>query len=184
MMEVATALKRIRFSVNRVSGDREHYLDPEDIRILLARLPLGLWAKLRAVHFNDRSWGARTLGYVTRGHREIAICALPPRISLTRMLVDGTGSKGQKKTSPTEFGAVWGRPWSRLAVRVFLHELGHLQVVDESTNEPRKRYAKERKAQEFADYWRMKLWSASLDNLAPEHNGPDMEEVAALRRID
>jgi len=66
----------------------------------LVRLPLGLWAKLRAVHFNDRSWGARTLGYVTRGHREIAICALPPRISVTRMLVDGTGSKDEKRPRP------------------------------------------------------------------------------------
>jgi hypothetical protein len=106
------------------------------------------------------------------------------------MLVDGTGSKGRKKTTPTEFGAVRGKPWSRLAVRrfllydVFLHEIGHLQVVDESTNETRRRYAKERKAQEFADYWRMKLWSASLDNLAPEHNGPGAEEMAALMKID
>jgi hypothetical protein len=106
------------------------------------------------------------------------------------MLVVGTGSKGRKKSAPTEFGAMRGRPWSRLAVRrfllydVFLHELGHLQVVDESTNEPRKRYAGERKAQEFADYWRMKLWSMSFENLAPEHNAPCAEEMEAITKLD
>jgi|SRR5579862_1723338 len=131
-MEGQNALQRIRFSVSKVASDREHYLNSDDIRTVLVRLPLALWAQLRAVHFNDQGWGTRTLGYVTRGRREIAICALPPRISLTRVLVCGTGSNGHKRKSPTEFGAVRGMQWPRVAVRrfllydVFLHELGHL----------------------------------------------------------
>jgi hypothetical protein len=147
---------------------------------------LELWSKLRAVHLNDRSRGARILGYVTRGHREIAICALPPRISLTRFLECGTGRNGRRSKSPREFGAVRGRQWPRVAVRrfllydVFLHELGHLQVVSENSADLRKRYAKERKAQEFADYWRSELWSKPFDHTSPEHHAPSEEEMKAF----
>jgi hypothetical protein len=187
-MEFDSVLRRIRFSISHLTGDREHYVNADDIRTVLVRLPLELWAKLRAVHFNDQSRGARTLGYVARGYREIAICALPPRISLTRMLEFGSGSKGRKRTSPTEFGAVRGMQWPRVAVRrfllydVFLHELGHLQVVEEDAVDPSRRYAKERKAQDFADYWRRELWSRPFEHPAPEHRPPSAQEVEALTR--
>ena len=182
-MEVDMTLQRIRFSVSKTAGDREHYVNSDDIRTVLARLPLEVWSKLRAVHFNDRSWGARTLGYVTRGHREIAICALPPRVSLTRMLECGTGRNGRRNKSPREFGAVRGRQWPRVAVRrfllydVFLHELGHLQAVNQNSTDPRKRYAKETKAQEFADYWRSELWSKPFEHPSHEHHAPSDKEI-------
>jgi hypothetical protein len=188
-VEVEIALQRIRFTVNKVGGDRQHYVDPDDIRIVLKRLPLEIWSKLRAIHFNDRSWGPRTLGYVTRGHREIAICALPPRISLTRWLEGGTGSKARRSKSPREFGAVHGRQWPRVAVRrfllydVFLHELGHLQAVNQNSWDPWKRYAKERKAQEFADYWRSELWSKPFGHPSPEHQPPLREEMEEFERL-
>ena len=82
-------LARIRFSPSRAGGDRIHYVTEEDIRVVLSRLPCELWQRLRAVHFNDRSRGARILGYVNRSKREIALCALPPRIGLTCALVEG-----------------------------------------------------------------------------------------------
>src|SRR5207244_13351509 len=124
-------------------------LTREDVEVLLQRLPIETWARLRAVHFNDRSRGARTLGYVNRGRREIAICALPPRISLSRFLRRGN--------CPEEFGARRGTQWVRLAVRrfllynVFLHELGHLQIVNENAKNERRKFAMETEAQEFAN---------------------------------
>jgi hypothetical protein len=68
-MEIDAALRRIRFSVAKPKGDREHYLTFEQICTLLKRLPLDVWSRLRGVHFNDRSWGARVLGYVNGGRR-------------------------------------------------------------------------------------------------------------------
>ena len=177
-MDVFTALGRIGFSIGKISGNREHYLDADDIRIVLSRLPVGLWASLRAVHFNDQSRGGRILGYVTRGHREIAICALPSQIRLARWMEFSRGCNN-RRTSPREFGADRGRPWPRVAVRrfllydVFLHELGHC-------SDPTKRYAKERKAQEFADYWRKELWSKPFDHPAPEHHAPAEAELGAV----
>ena len=114
--------------MSRPGADRIHYVSEEDVRIVLSRLPSSLWNRLRAVHFNDRS-RARTLGYVNRGRREIALCALPPRVGLTQAL-----RKGQ---TPEQFGARRGQKWPVLAVRrfmlydVFLHELGHMQLIDE-----------------------------------------------------
>lgn len=87
----------VKFSRSRPGADRIHYVNEEEVRIVLSRLPSGLWHRLRAVHFNDRSRGARILGYVNRGRREIALCALPPRVSLTQAL-----RKGQ---TPEQFGA-------------------------------------------------------------------------------
>jgi hypothetical protein len=55
---------------------------------------------------------------------------------------------------------------------VLLHELGHLQVVNEKTKSERLRFAREKCAQEFADRWRRKLWSEHFDHLDPVHNAP------------
>jgi hypothetical protein len=117
------------------------------------------------------------LGYLTRGRREIALCALPPRISFARSLVRGQ--------SPRQFGARRGCQWPRLAIRrfllydVFLHELGHLQLVDERAT-PRLRYARETKAQEFAMFWCRRLWSEPFDHPDPVHTPPGADELARL----
>jgi hypothetical protein len=165
----------IRFTVSVPGCDRVHHVTEEDVRVVLSRLPPEVSNRLRAVHFNDRSRGARRLGYVNRGRREIALCALPPRVSLTRFLVGGQ--------TPEQFGARRGGQWPGLAVRrfllydVFLHELGHLQVVDEEAKVVRRKFAMETKAQEFAMAWCKRLWSEPFDHPNPVHNPPSREEL-------
>ncbi len=168
-------IKHIRFSVTRPHCDRVHYLTEKDVLTLLSRLPEDTYACLRVVHFNDRSWGVRFLGRVSNeSKRELAIHALPPRVSLTRFLA--------RNQCPEQFGARRGAQWPHLAVRrfllydVFLHELGHLQVVDEHRKSKRLRYAREKKAQEFADHWRKKLWSAVDETFESVHNPPSAAE--------
>jgi hypothetical protein len=162
-------MRKIQFSTTIPGGDRRHYLTEEDVMVVLSRLPEEIWRRLRAVHFNDRARGNRVLGYVNQGSREIAICALPPRLSLSRV------APGQRCE---QFGAKRGEQWPPLAVRrfllydVLLHELGHLQVVNEKTKSERLRFAREKCAQEFADRWRRKLWSEQFDHPDPVHNAP------------
>ncbi len=170
--------REVTFSVIKPGCDRVHHITPEDVRIVLGRSPDEVWHRLRAVHFNDRSVGARRLGYVNRGHREIALCALPPRVSLARFLVRGQ--------SPDQFGAIRGCQWPGLAIRrfllydVFLHELGHLQVVDPQAKTLRRIFAGETLAEEFATCWRKRLWSEPFDHPDPAHNPPARgERVAA-----
>ena len=146
------------------------------MRIVLSRLPEEVYSRRRMVHFNDRSWGVRTIGYTTkRGKKEVALCALPPRVSLTRFLV-----KGQ---SPGTFGAKRGRQWPELAVRrfllydVLLHEIGHLQIINPESKDFRRKFAVETKAQEFADFWRKKLWKEHFDHPDPVHNRPTADEL-------
>jgi hypothetical protein len=168
----------VKFSASLPRGDRVHHVNEEDIRVVLSRLPQELWMRLGAVHFNDRSRGARYLGYVNRGRREIALCALPPRISLTRFLV-----KGQ---TPEQFGARRGRQWPVQAIRrfllydTFLHELGHLQIIEPEARSHRRKFAMETRAQEFAIYWCRKLWSEPYSHPDPVHNPPAAEELALL----
>jgi hypothetical protein len=160
-------------------ADRIHHIQAGDVRIVLSRLPVELWCRLRAVHFNDRS-SARIFGYVTRGRREITLCALPPRMSLTRALV-----KGQ---TPERFGARRGGKWPALALRrfllydVFLHELGHLQRVEEKARSARLEFARETLAHEFAAEWCGRLWSEPFAHPDPVHNPPSPEELEALGR--
>jgi hypothetical protein len=151
----------------------------EDTRVVLSRLPCDLWQRLRAVHFNDRSRGPRILGYVDQGNREIALCALPPRISLTRALV-----KGQ---TPGQFGAQRGQKWPLLAVRrfilydVFLHELGHLQLIDANRRSERLRFAQEKLAQAFAMQWCKRLWATPFSHSDLVHHPPDVGEQILTR---
>ena len=162
-------MRKIKFSTTIPGGDRRHYLTEEDVMVVLSRLPEETWRRLRAVHFNDRARGNRVLGYVNKGRREIAICALPPRLSLSG------AAPGQRRQ---QFGAKRGEQWPPLAVRrfllydVLLHELGHLQIVNEKTKSERMRFAREKCAQEFADRWRRKLWSEHFDHPDPVHNAP------------
>jgi hypothetical protein len=166
--------QHVKFSQSIPGADRLHYVNAEDIRIVLSRLPLELWQRLRTVHFNDRSRGARVLGYVNRGRREIALCALPPRMSLRRVLV-----KGQ---TPAQFGAKPGHKWPVLAVRrfmlydVFLHELGHLQPIKKNARSARLRFAHEKLAQAFAVAWCKRLWGEPFSHPDPVHNPPTPEE--------
>jgi hypothetical protein len=114
---------------------------------------------------------------VNTGHREIAICAFPASVSFTPY------TSRKRGHSPTTFGASRGRQWPRLAVRryflynVFLHELGHLQIVDPSAQTVRRRFASESLAQEFANHWRRTLWAQHFDHPDPVHNPPGDEEL-------
>ncbi|MGD9647348.1 MAG: hypothetical protein AB7U73_16665 [Pirellulales bacterium] len=169
-------MRQIKFSFSPTRSGRRHYLNEEDVRVLLSRLPERLWERLRAVHFNDRARGRRTAGYVNWGHREIAICALPRSVSLSPFI------KRVPHATPAGFGATRGHQWPELAVRRFmlydvvLHELGHLQVVEPTAKSLRRKFAGETKAQEFADFWRRKLWAEKFDHPDPVHNRPSAAE--------
>jgi len=63
---------------------------------------------------------------------------------------------------------------------VFLHELGHLQIVEPEATRVRRKFAGETKAQEFADYWREKMWLNRFDHSDPIHNPPSAEESQQL----
>jgi hypothetical protein len=164
-------MRKIKFTYSRVGCDRKHYIAESDVMIVLNRLPREVWQRLRAVHFNDRSWGVRTLGYANVHEGEISICALPPRVSFTRAM-----TRGQ---SPELFGGARGKQWPEIAVRrfllydVLLHELGHLQLVDAGRRVGRRTIAGEKLAQEFADRWRNELWANRFEHSDPVHNPPD-----------
>lgn len=162
--------REVKFSVAKPGGDRVYHVTPEDVRIVLGRLPHEVWHRLRAVHFNDRGDGGAMLGYVTRSRREIALCALAPRVSLT--------GKIPNQPPPEQFGAVRGAQWPQVAIRryllyeVLLHELGHLQMVDPDAKSVRRMFAGETLAEEFATCWRKKLWSQRFEHPDPAHNPP------------
>ena len=159
------------FSFDLLVSSNCHLINASTSAALFARRNLyGTWRRLKAVHFNDKSHGARVLGYVTKGHREISLCALPPRISLARFL--------DRCQSPKKFGAKRGSQWPEIAIRkyllydVFLHELGHLQIVDEKAKDARHKFANETLAQSFADHWRMILWRDHYSHEDAVHNAP------------
>ena len=170
-------IRPIKFSSSPAHELRRHYLGADDVRVLLERLPGELWSRLRAVHFNDLGRGVKRLAYTSEGRREIAICALPPQVSLSRFLI---------RRSPRLFGAIRGRQWPELAVRrfllydVFLHALGRLQIVDDKARSDRRRFASQTKAQEFADQWRKQLWEDPFDHPDPVHNRPTAEELEGV----
>ncbi|MDR3623171.1 MAG: tetratricopeptide repeat protein [Paludisphaera borealis] len=159
-------------------GRRRYFVTEADVRVVLDRLPGRLWERLKGVHFNDRARGRRCLGYVRQGRDEITLCSLPQRISLAAFL--------RRSQSPAQFGAVRGCQWPSLAVRrfmlydVFLHELGHLQIVDEKAKSIRRKFADETRAQDFAEYWCRTLWSQPFEHPDPVHRPPSPEEIEAL----
>ena len=177
--------RQIRYSYSPPGRLRKHYLSVDDIEVLLERLPEETYERLRAVHFNDRSGGRRWYGYVNRGHREIALCALPVRVSLSACFVRRSG-RGGLRGSPRQFGAVRGAQWPETAVRRFLlyngflHELGHLQIVDPKARNVRRKFAGETMAQEFSDDWRARLWSEPFEHPDPIHNPPADVELELL----
>jgi len=172
-------LEKIQFVTHGTIWHRRHFVWEEDVKVVLSRLPEDLWKNLKKVHFKDDARGNRLLGYTTtRGRREITLCALPHRVSLSRFC-------GLSQKSLT-FGALWGSQWPVKAIRrfmlydVLLHEVGHLQVVIPSSKNPRRKFADEPKADEFADQWREKLWSQTFDHPNPVHNPPSQEEIHLL----
>ena len=173
-------MPKVKFTYSTVGSDRKHYLSEADIRVVLGRLPKEAWNGLRAVHFNDKSRGVRTLAYANPREREICICALPPRVSLTRALVRGQ--------YPELFGAVRGKQWPEIAVRrfllydVLLHELGHLQILVANPKSGRRNHAREKLAQQFADEWRQRLWSSPIDHPDPVHSPPVLEGPVHAKR--
>jgi len=171
--------RKLSFNVVTPGCDRIHHVSQGDVGMVLMRLPGETWDRLKGVHFNDRSRGARVLGFTsTRGRREISLCALPPRMSLARFLTRGQTCE--------EFGARRGTQWPEVAIRrfliydVFLHELGHLQIVDSRAKTARRKFASETRAEDFATYWRIQLWSQDFPFPDPAHHPPSKEELAKL----
>ena len=170
--------REVTFSTTTLRSDRVYHVTEDDLRVVLGRLPEEVTSRLRSVHFNDLSQGARRLGYAGRGRREVTLCALPPRVSLSRFL-----GKGQ---SPKQFGARRGTQWPELAIRryllygAFLPQLGHLLEVDEEAKSDRRKFAADTLAEEFATMWRKHLWSSPFEHDDPAHFGPGEEELAAL----
>ena len=158
---------------------RRHAVTEPEIRVVLERLPSRLSERLTTVHFNDRARGNRRLGYVSPGRDEISLCAIPNRVSMASFL--------ERNQSPAAFGALRGGQWPGLAVRrfmlydVFLHELGHLQIINPKARNTRRRFADETRAQQFADRWRRELWARPFDHPDPIHNPPTPEETETLR---
>jgi hypothetical protein len=97
-------------------------------------------------------------------------------MSLTRAL--------RKGLTPEQFGAKRGEKWPSLAIRrfmlysVFLHELGHLQLIDKEARSIRLKFAREKLAQEFAMHWCGELWKEPFLNPDPVHNPPTPENLA------
>jgi hypothetical protein len=60
---------------------------------------------------------------------------------------------------------------------VFLHELGHLQVIDESSPSGRLKFAREKLAESFAVCWCDRLWSEPFIHPDAVHNPPAPEEL-------
>jgi hypothetical protein len=63
---------------------------------------------------------------------------------------------------------------------VFLHELGHLQLVDENARSVRLKFAREKLAEKFAVEWRNRLWSKPFIHPDPVHYPPS--EVGEFER--
>ncbi len=132
------------------------YITLPDVEIVINRIPGEFQERLRDVFINHYHRGVRWLGSVsTRGRRDIELCAvLPPRVSLGRFL--------SRKQSARQFGAPARGQWPPWAIRrfllydVFLHELGHLQLLNPKSRHMDRKYASEKFADEFA------MWLLSL----------------------
>lgn len=155
-----------------------YHISPEDVRIVLERLPFDTYARLKKVHFNERSRGGHIFAYTNCRWREIVLCSLPPRMSLRTALVKGQTSE--------LFGALNGTQWPTLAIRQFLlydvllQEIGHLQIIDEQAKGKYHKFAREAKTQEFGMYWLARLWARPFDHPDSVHNPPTKGEIRAL----
>jgi hypothetical protein len=66
---------------------------------------------------------------------------------------------------------------------VFLHELGHLQVIKEKSSSERLKYAREKLAQAFATEWCDRFWSKPFRHPDPVHNPPSQAELARVQAL-
>ena len=156
------------------------YISFKDIEIVKKRVPEEFRTRLRDIFPRYRARGVRVLGSVrTYGRRDVQLnTILPYRVSLGRFLV-----KGQ---SALEFGTSPRGQWTPWAVRrfmlydVFLHEIGHLQIIDPGNSNIKRKFASETKAQEFADGLRRKLWFSYFDHPDPVHNSPQPDELSVI----
>jgi hypothetical protein len=156
------------------------YITHAELEIVKKRIPGEFRTRLRDIFIWCESYGVRTLGYVTRaGRRDVNLSAfLPYRVSLRQFLV-----KGQ---SALEFGTAARGQWTPWAVRrfllydVFLHEIGHLQLIDDKKSNTKRKYASETLAQKFADELRRKLWSSYFEHPDPVHNRPQPDELSII----
>ena len=177
---VLNCMRGIRFVYHAIRSDFRHFVNEEDVRVVLSRLPAELWERLRAVHFGRPQRGGKVLGYVNRGRREVSLLALPRRVALRNIF--------PRQHGPLLFGAPPGCQWPTLAVRrmmlygVLLHEIGHLQPVRPNGRSERLRFARERRAEEFEAYWRRRLWATPFDHPDPVHNPPAEREVHEVRQ--
>lgn len=169
----------MKFHFRITGSDRRHYVDEADVEVVLSRLPAELTQRIHGIYFTDDSMGNRRLGYTTTaGRRNIALCALPHNVSLNGYI------RGPQTAQM--FGAVKGTQWPALAVRRYmlyntlLHEIGHLQVVHERARPPRRKFADEPVAEDFANQWREDLWSKPFAHPDPVHNPPSADEIRAL----
>lgn len=160
--------------------DVVRYISHDDLEIVKDRIPKEFCTRLRDIFIWSESYGVKRLGFVTRhGRRDVNLSAfLPYRVSLRQFLY-----KGQ---SASEFGAPARGQWTPWAVRrfllydVFLHEIGHLQVINSKSTDHRRKFASETLAQSFADNLRRKLWSSHFNHPDPVHNSPRPDELATI----
>jgi hypothetical protein len=156
------------------------YITHSDLEIVKERIPKEFCSRLRDIFIWCESKGVKMLGYVTkRGRRDVNLSAfLPYRVSLRRFLV-----KGQ---SALEFGTAPRGQWTPWAIRrfllydVFLHEIGHLQIIDGQSSNNNRKFASETLAQKFADELRRKLWSSNFEHPDPVHNQPQPDELSII----
>ena len=160
----------IRYVIRPPRDNRVHHVTPDDLKVVLARLPPELYERLESVHLVDNGRRIRELGCVQPGHREIALSALPPCVSLNGFMFPGQ--------QPAMYGASWDAAWPSTAIRrfllydVFLHEVGHLQIVPGKNGASRRRFADEVQAHEFALSWRDRFWAAPFDHPDDVHRAP------------
>jgi hypothetical protein len=167
-------------AIGKTEPDVVKYISDTDLEIVKQRIPAKFCTRLRDIFTWCESYGVRRLGFVTKnGRRDVNLSAfLPYRVSLGRFLV-----KGQ---SALEFGTSARGQWTPWAVRrfllydVFLHEIGHLQVIDSKTSNTNRKFASENLAQKFADELRRKLWYSYYDHPDPVHNRPQPDELSII----
>jgi len=162
-------VRDVTFSFHPVGGDRRFYVDADDVRSVIARLPKRFQRALARVRFDDVGWETYKAGYSKSGSREIALCALPPRVSLTRFL--------PSSVSPHEFGAVRGSQWPALAVGRY--QLYHVFPAMLIALEGRHGDGAAEMGTE-ARKLRHELWESASETLAPLHHAPGDDEQARI----
>ena len=171
-------MAKIKFTYEKPRGDFIHYVNKEDVLVVLSRLPHEVWNMLKTVHFKAQSrysFGHKVNIPTNTTRREITLFAFPPRLSLSQLAIS-------QKNSPRYFGATPGYQWPRLAVRRYqlygalLHGIGLLQIINPDRKSSLLK-TRRTKIEEFAAYWRGKLWSEKFDHPDPVHNPPDEKEI-------